>query len=176
MAPWRWQTIGSTLRETRIRRKIDLSEVEAATKIRARYLRAIENEEWEVLPGGAYVRAFIRTYANYLGLDGERLVDGVQRASARAGGPPSGRSLSERRGRSRAAGVASAPLALARRRRAVASASIVLLVGARPTGGGDEGSRRRHPAATPAAGAAAGHGKRPVRRGRAARPKAGRAC
>ena len=47
----------------RNRRKIDLSEVEAATKIRVRYLRAIENEEWDVLPGGIYTRGFIRTYA-----------------------------------------------------------------------------------------------------------------
>ena len=61
----RW-TAGSaaTLREARNRRKVDLSEVEAATKIRVRYLRAIENEEWDVLPGGAYTRGFIRTYAS----------------------------------------------------------------------------------------------------------------
>src|SRR6478672_8531357 len=65
--------IGETLRAARSRRKLSLSEVEAATKIRARYLGAIENEEWEALPGGSYARAFIRTYANHLGLDGERL-------------------------------------------------------------------------------------------------------
>jgi cytoskeleton protein RodZ len=72
--------IGTTLRETRMRRRIDLGEVEAATKIRARYLRALENEEWDVLPGGAYTRSFIRTYANHLGLDGERLADQFRRA------------------------------------------------------------------------------------------------
>jgi Helix-turn-helix domain len=72
--------IGETLRETRMRRRIDLAEVEAATKIRARYLRALENEEWDVLPGGAYTRSFIRTYANHLGLDGERLADQYRRA------------------------------------------------------------------------------------------------
>jgi cytoskeleton protein RodZ len=71
--------IGTTLRETRIRRRVDLAEVEAATKIRVRYLRALENEEWDVLPGGAYTRSFIRTYANYLGLDGERLADEFRR-------------------------------------------------------------------------------------------------
>src|SRR5438309_828060 len=43
--------IGSTLRETRIRGKIDITTVEQATKIRAKYLRALENEEWVVLPG-----------------------------------------------------------------------------------------------------------------------------
>ncbi len=67
--------IGSVFREARNRRKVDLSEVEAATRIRARYLRAIENEEWDVLPGGVYTRGFIRTYATFLGLDGERLAD-----------------------------------------------------------------------------------------------------
>lgn len=72
--------IGSVLREARNRRKIDLSEVEAATRIRLRYLRAIENEEWDVLPGGVYTRGFIRTYASYLGLDGERLSDDYRKS------------------------------------------------------------------------------------------------
>jgi cytoskeleton protein RodZ len=67
--------IGSTLRETRIRKKIDITTVEAATKIRAKYLRAIENEEWSVLPGPTYVKTFLRTYAHYLGLDAHLLVD-----------------------------------------------------------------------------------------------------
>ncbi len=79
--------IGATLRDARNRRKIDLSEVEAATKIRPRFLRAIENEEWDVLPGGAYTRSFIRTYASFLGLDGERLADEYRRES---GEPPPG--------------------------------------------------------------------------------------
>jgi hypothetical protein len=65
--------VGLILRKARNRRKVDLSEVEAATRIRARFLRAIENEEWDVLPGGVYTRGFIRTYAAFLGLDGERL-------------------------------------------------------------------------------------------------------
>jgi helix-turn-helix protein/uncharacterized protein DUF4115 len=69
------KAVGNTLREARNRRKIDLPQVEEATKIRIRYLRAIENEEWDVLPGDAYVRAFIRTYASFLGLDGERLAE-----------------------------------------------------------------------------------------------------
>lgn len=77
--------IGATLREARNRRKVDLSEVERATKIRPRYLRAMENEEWDILPGGAYTRGFIRTYAAYLGLDGERLADEYRRATAPAG-------------------------------------------------------------------------------------------
>ena len=67
--------IGSTLRETRIRGKIDITTVEQATKIRAKYLRALENEEWVVLPGPTYVKTFLRTYAQYLGLDPHLLVE-----------------------------------------------------------------------------------------------------
>jgi hypothetical protein len=67
--------IGSTLRETRIRKKIDIVTVEQATKIRTKYLRAIENEEWNVLPGPTYVKTFLRTYAQYLGIDAHMLVD-----------------------------------------------------------------------------------------------------
>lgn len=78
--------IGPTLREARNRRKLDLAEVEAAIKIRVRYLQAIENEEWDALPGGAYTRGFIRTYASYLGLDGDRLVDDYRRVAAPLGG------------------------------------------------------------------------------------------
>lgn len=73
--------IGATLREARSRRKVDLVDVEAAIKIRVRYLQAIENEEWDALPGGAYTRGFIRTYANYLGLDGERLAEDYRRGA-----------------------------------------------------------------------------------------------
>ncbi len=78
--------IGPTLREARNRRKVDLAEVEAEIKIRVRYLQAIENEEWDALPGGAYTRGFIRTYAFYLGLDGERLADEYRRSTAPQGG------------------------------------------------------------------------------------------
>ncbi|HEY5708868.1 MAG TPA: helix-turn-helix domain-containing protein [Solirubrobacterales bacterium] len=65
--------IGAILREARMRRGIELSEVEAVTRIRPGYLRAIESEDWEALPGGVYARGFIRTYATFLGLDGDRL-------------------------------------------------------------------------------------------------------
>src|SRR5688572_3639186 len=67
--------IGDQLRETRMRNRIDISEVEAATKIRAKYLRALENEEWELLPGPTFVKTFLRTYADYLGLDARNLVE-----------------------------------------------------------------------------------------------------
>ncbi|MEX0993662.1 MAG: helix-turn-helix domain-containing protein [Solirubrobacterales bacterium] len=67
--------IGSTLRDTRIRKKIDIGAVEEATKIRAKYLRALENEEWQVLPGPTYVKSFVRTYAEFLGLDPYILIE-----------------------------------------------------------------------------------------------------
>jgi cytoskeleton protein RodZ len=67
--------IGETLREARMRRRIDMTEVEAATKIRAKYLRALENEEWDLLPGPTFVKTFLRTYAEYLELDGRMLVE-----------------------------------------------------------------------------------------------------
>jgi cytoskeleton protein RodZ len=67
--------IGSTLREARMRERIDVSEIEAQTKIRAKYLRALENEEWSLLPGPTFVKSFLRTYATALGLDGKALVE-----------------------------------------------------------------------------------------------------
>ncbi|HEX3977661.1 MAG TPA: helix-turn-helix domain-containing protein [Solirubrobacteraceae bacterium] len=71
--------IGATLREARMRAKIDINEVETRTKIRAKYLRAIENEEWGLLPGDVYVKSFLRTYADYLGLDSRQLIDDYRR-------------------------------------------------------------------------------------------------
>jgi helix-turn-helix protein len=71
--------IGSTLREARMRARIDITEVEARTKIRAKYLRAIENEEWDLLPGPVYVKSFLRTYGDFLGLDSRLLVDEFKR-------------------------------------------------------------------------------------------------
>jgi cytoskeleton protein RodZ len=71
--------IGQTLREARMRARIDITEVEAKTKIRAKYLRAIENEDFDLLPGPVYVRSFLRTYADYLGLDSRMLVDEYRR-------------------------------------------------------------------------------------------------
>ena len=67
--------IGSTLREARMRARIDITEVEQATKIRAKYLRALENEEWSLLPGPTFIKSFLREYADFLGLDSRTLVE-----------------------------------------------------------------------------------------------------
>ena len=71
----RMQGIGERLREARMRQKIDIADVEAATKIRAKYLRALENEEFGLLPGPTFVKTFLRTYAEHLGLDAQLLVE-----------------------------------------------------------------------------------------------------
>jgi transcriptional regulator with XRE-family HTH domain len=76
--------VGKRLREARTRRELSLQEVEAATKIRGRYLQALENEDWDQLPGDTYARAFIRTYAALLGLDGERLAEEQRRGRGAA--------------------------------------------------------------------------------------------
>ena len=67
--------IGATLREARMRARIDVADIETQTKIRAKYLRALENEEWDLLPGPTYVKSFLRTYAEALDLDAKLLVD-----------------------------------------------------------------------------------------------------
>jgi cytoskeleton protein RodZ len=72
-------SVGNKLREARTRRKLSLAEVEEATKIRGRYLQAIENDEWDQLPGDTYARAFVRTYGRYLGLDGDCLAEEQRR-------------------------------------------------------------------------------------------------
>jgi cytoskeleton protein RodZ len=67
--------IGSSLRDSRMRQKLDLAQVERATRIRARYLMALEEDRFEALPAPAYAKGFLRTYADYLGLDAQRFVD-----------------------------------------------------------------------------------------------------
>ncbi len=67
--------IGNSLRETRLRQEFDFPELEHATKIRAKYLRALEDERFELLPSHTYVKGFLRSYAEYLGLDGQLYVD-----------------------------------------------------------------------------------------------------
>jgi hypothetical protein len=71
--------IGAMLREARMREHRDIAEFEARTKIRAKYLRALEDEEWALLPGYTFAKAFLRTYADMLGLDGRMLVDEFKR-------------------------------------------------------------------------------------------------
>jgi hypothetical protein len=136
--------VGRTLREARNRRKLDLSEIEAAIKIRARLLRAIENEEWEALPGGSYTRSFIRTYANFLGLDGERLAEEHGRGTGAAPGERTPRIEPEQLG----AGAKSGRLRLPRWATAVLVSAvlvaILVAVGLSGGGGGGDHGGRAH--------------------------------
>ncbi len=67
--------IGNTLREARVRRNLTLQQVEEDTKIRVKYVQAMENEDWDVLPGHTYVKGFLRSYSSYLGLDADLVMD-----------------------------------------------------------------------------------------------------
>jgi hypothetical protein len=71
MAP----TIGKTLRRARTDRGIELSDVEQATKIRVKFLKAMEEDRWEEMPAPAYARGFLDIYARFLGLDQRALLD-----------------------------------------------------------------------------------------------------
>lgn len=67
--------IGSTLREARERKGLSLARVEADTRIRARWLKLLEEERFDLLPERVYAIGFLRTYARYLGLEEQRFVD-----------------------------------------------------------------------------------------------------
>jgi hypothetical protein len=141
--------IGTTLRETRMRNRIDISEVEAATKIRAKYLRALENEEWDLLPGPTFVKTFLRTYAEYLEIEPKPLIEEYKQRYERPSPTelaPFGTSLGGRRERRRAPIVTPGMLL---------ALGLIVLVGALwvigtvwDTNGGDNGSPNRVGGAT----------------------------
>jgi cytoskeleton protein RodZ len=92
--------IGSSLREARLKRGLSPADVQKAIRIRDRYLQALEEERWELLPGDAYVKGFLRTYADYLGLDGSLYVDEYNSRYARHDEPTLVPERFERRRRS----------------------------------------------------------------------------
>lgn len=131
--------VGTILQQARLRRQVALEDVEAKTRIRLRFLRAIENEEWDVLPGDVYTRGFIRAYAAHLGLDGERLaadyresVESERRGSEPPAAPPK---RSRYRSSSRGAPVALRGLVAVIVVIAVAAIAIVTM----PSGGDGDG-------------------------------------
>ena len=79
--------IGGSLREARLKRNLTSADVQKAIRIRDRYLQALEEERWEFLPGDAYVKGFLRTYADYLGLDGNLYVEEYNSRFARPDEP-----------------------------------------------------------------------------------------
>ena len=72
-------SIGLYLQWARAQRGLELSDVEAQTKIRSKYLQALESEDWEVMPSPAYARGFLATYARLLDVDADALVDEFRR-------------------------------------------------------------------------------------------------
>jgi cytoskeleton protein RodZ len=67
--------IGSSLREARERRGLSYTDVELGTKVRSRYIKALEDERFDILPGPTYTKGFLRAYADFLGLDGNLYID-----------------------------------------------------------------------------------------------------
>ena len=158
--------IGPALKDARRRIGMDVKEAEDRTKIRAKYLRALEAEDWEVLPAPAYVRGFLRTYGQILGLDGEMLADEFRRRYEEPAGAanPAVEPLLQRRRRSNGprgeGGSPSRGTAIA----AIAAGIVILLIVLSLLGATTSPPRRRR-----------GCGTRPPRRtARAARPAARR--
>lgn len=75
--------IGDTLRAARRQQRRSLSDAAAETRVRESYLAALEQEEWSALGGDVYVKGFLRSYAKYLGLDGDPLVEAYRREHER---------------------------------------------------------------------------------------------
>lgn len=67
--------LGNSLREARVRQGLGFPQAELGTKIRSKYLRGLEEEQFDALPAETYVKGFLRTYAEFLGLDGQLYVD-----------------------------------------------------------------------------------------------------
>jgi transcriptional regulator with XRE-family HTH domain len=94
--------IGSALREARERQGLQRADVERETRIRQRYLGALEEERFELIPAQAYAKGFLRLYADFLGLDGQRFVDEFNRRFPEPELPALGSLAPARTGRRRA--------------------------------------------------------------------------
>jgi hypothetical protein len=155
-----------------MRQKIDITEIEAKTKIRAKYLRAMENEEFDLLPGSTFAKSFLRTYANALGLDSHRLVEEYRaQYEPRDEGdlPPLAgqrgrRPARERRYGRRPPGRAAAMLALA-----LVAILILVVIGLASNGGGSGAGTGT--TASKSAGSKRHHRAHRHRRSTAARPR-----
>lgn len=78
--------IGNKLREAREARGLTLEEVEEETKIRRKYLQALEEEQFQILPGPIYAKAFLKNYARFLNIDVEETLEEYNRQFT--GDPP----------------------------------------------------------------------------------------
>ena len=139
--------IGATLREARERQGLELTQVERALKIRARHLQALEDERFDWLPGEAYSRSFLRTYADHLGLDWQLYLAEYDSRYRREEEPAL---LPQRRIRPRRRMRAARPVAVT----LTAAVAVVIGLAAWQLGG-------TKPVATPSEGAGAALQKRP---------------
>jgi cytoskeleton protein RodZ len=162
--------IGNSLREARLRQGLEIPRIEAETKIRGKYLRALEEEQFEVLPGDTYVKGFLRTYADYLGLEGQLYLDEYNSRFTTAEETPVAQSTAPKR-RSRPVESNFIVIALA----GIVAVTVLVLVGLREAGEDPQNEPPIVPATTgqttteqgPAetnAGAAAAEQAPPVRR------------
>jgi hypothetical protein len=140
--------IGNSLREARVRRNVELPQAEQVTKIRSKYLRALEEERFELLPSETYVKGFLRTYADYLGLDGQLYVDEFNSrfvTDDRDSRPRRSSARPQRRSRRLETNVVLLALA------AVTVATVVVITAWKSTGGDDPAATvaKQKPAAAP---------------------------
>ena len=140
--------IGTSLKEARLRRGVDFAQAESATKIRGKYLRALEDEQFEVLPSETYVKGFLRTYAEYLGLDGQLYVDEFNSRYVAGEEREAGTRRSRvRPKRSKRFETNVVLIALA----VIAVLTVVVISAWKSSGGGSDKSTTTHAAAPPAA-------------------------
>jgi cytoskeletal protein RodZ len=76
------KTVGSILKDARVRQGDSLADIEAATRIRRKYLEAIENDDYSGMPSLAYAKGFVRNYASHLGLDPVHIMAFFRRQTA----------------------------------------------------------------------------------------------
>jgi Helix-turn-helix domain len=144
--------VGQALRKARTERGIELSEVERVTKIRIKFLRAMEEDRWEALPAPVYARSFLTTYARFLGLEEDALLMEYGRTVEGAGRPePIPAGVVRRGSRSRARAFKPPGIVVAG---SVAAALLVLIVVAVASLSGDGDDRGG--GQTPATGKGAG--------------------
>jgi hypothetical protein len=143
--------IGNSLREARLRQGLEIPRVEGDTKIRGKYLRALEEEQFDVLPGDTYVKGFLRTYADYLGLDGQLYLDEYNSRFAAAEELPFAQTAAPRRRQRRRVESNLVVVALA----AIVAVTVLVVVGLSGLGSDSGGEP---PPATPVAPTTTGDG------------------
>ena len=128
--------IGNSLREARLRQGLEIPRIEADTKIRGKYLKALEEEQFEALPGDTYVKGFLKTYADYLGLDGQLYLDEFNSRFTTADEVPVAQSAAPRRQQRRRIESNFVVVALA----GIVAVTVLVVVGLAGVGTGDDDS------------------------------------